>query len=814
MAGTTAASATGLSSGVQNTSLNPTQLNNFRISAVIDRLLIHLYNNSKNHTEFENLCLSLARGIDHAISNFETPNRSHELPSLIKQVCQMKNDNTAMQAALMVLMISIKSACQNGWFSDQDSEELSNLAKKVASNFCSASNFTAEPNPSHPVISAVMSRYYPRLRMGHIFVFLEVKPGFDAYVSDFQITKKKCSPGDKIRLLVVQTDNIETSSCLVTPAKVNFLLDGKGVERRTNLNMDTGPQVPTVVTSLLKYGSNLLQAVGEFNGNYIIIVAFMSEVPNPDSNTLQNCEQHAPATVDADSEVIEGSSRISLNCPISFMRIKTPVKGLSCKHIQCFDFDDYVDMNSRRPSWRCPHCNQHVCFSDIRIDQKMVKILKEVGPNVSDIIFSSDGSWNAVMESDETTEKPEDNTSNSGRDESPQPGDILDLTLTDDPMDVFDASGIVDRKQSLMANAQTTSINPHLANTSDANQSSTHIESDFWAGIYMSTLESFTPTNREVGAFHHNAVATPSAPQTGAPLPQYQLYQVGNSPVISDYGMPSAVPRHITRTASAVQALPAQTPAAPILQRSSSANAASSPCTPNGLSAASQASHAAPNLTTNRASPHQVPPNAYSSLLLPQHTSIQQNSSFPSARPPQQSTGFLDPNQVPNMYRVSNEHQSSTQPTNFRSSRPPSQSPGVIQSMQSLTNLMRPQSHAGVSTQQAHLIASANRAAQMSVGSSRAVPSYPWNSGAQNTPIPTGDQRVTNRATPPPQPVTIVESSADQNWRPTSRMRGALTGQDYEEAFNRLITQPTQQAQAARPISSPTPRPNNVRPNL
>ncbi|XP_042024993.1 E4 SUMO-protein ligase PIAL2-like [Salvia splendens] len=823
MAGKTATPATGLyandgqiggGTAVQITGLTQWDLNNFRISAVIDHLSIHFSSNIKNDKEFENLCLSLSRGIDFCIANNYVPNRLSALPSLIKQMGQIKND-ASTQAAIMVLMISVKSACQNGWFPDQDSAELCNLAKEVASNFCSALDFSTDPNPSHPVISTVMSRFYPRLRMGHIFVFLEIKPGFEAYVSDFQISKKKCAPGDRIRLLVVQMDNIETSSCLVTPAKVNFLLNGKGVERRTNLFVDTGPQVPTVVTRLLKYGSNLLQAVGEFNGNYIIIVAFMSEVPNLDSNTLQDYEQHAPATLDTDSEVIEGSSRISLNCPISLARIKIPVKGISCKHIQCFDLDNFVDMNSRRPSWRCPHCNQHVCFSDIRIDQKMVKILKEVRPNVSDIIVSSDGSWNAAaVGSEEKTEKPENKTLNTGRDESPQPEEILDLTLTDELMDVFDASGSEDRKHFSMANTHSTSINPHLASANDANQIRTLTESDdFWSGVYRSSFgqgtldvrsnaqtvspSASTSNLANVGAFHHNAAATTSAPQIGIPMPQYQQYQLGNSPVISDYGRPSAVSRHITRTASAVQGLPAIS-STPILQRSSSANAASSPFTPNGLSAASQASPATSNLTSNHASSHQVPPGSYSSTL-PQHPSTQ----------------------VPNMYTVSNEHQSFSQPTNFRIPRATSNFSSTLQpSVQPSTNAMRHQSHAGVastqhlnvhrtgvatsSNQQAQWHTTANRTGQMSVGASRAVP---YNSGSHNIPTTIADQRASDRATPPPQPVTTTQDSVDPNWRPPGRMRGALLGQAYEDAMNQYIIQPTQQAQA-RPISNPMALPN------
>lgn len=170
-------------------------------------------------------------------------------------------------------------------------------------------------------------------------------------------------------------------------------------------------------------------------GNYIIIVAFMSMISNPISPTLPNYVPPVAAAPDPDNELTEGPSTTSLNCPIryyfyfyfcfiliqialhlsslinvfkskflflfSFKRIKTPVKGQLCKHrqvsdekgvyvflhrreivitcfriypLQCFDYDNYVDINSRRPSWKCPHCSQSVCFTDIRIDRIMVKV--------------------------------------------------------------------------------------------------------------------------------------------------------------------------------------------------------------------------------------------------------------------------------------------------------------------------------------------------------------------------------------------------------------------------------------------------------
>ncbi|KAI3468680.1 hypothetical protein Pfo_025343 [Paulownia fortunei] len=756
----------------------------------------------------------------------------------------------------MVLMISVKNACQSGWFSDKDSEELRNLAKEIANNFGSVSHFSMEPSCSLSVFSTIMSRFYPRMKMGHMLVFLEVKPGFDAYVSDFQISKKlKSSPGDKIRLFVAQTDSIETSSCLISPAKVNFILNGKGVERRTNLFMDTGPQIPTAVTHLLKYGSNLLQAVGEFNGNYIIAVAIMSEMPNPDSNALQDYEQHAPAIVDSDSEIIEGPSRISLNCPISFSRIKTPVKGHLCKHIQCFDFDNYVDINSRRPSWRCPHCNQHVCFADIRIDQKMVKVLKEVEANVSDIIVSSDGSWNAVMDSDDAIQKPEDKNSDTGDSESPQPVDLLDLTRTDDGMDGVTTYETEDRKISRsvcqsQSITQTMAGNPHIANTDNVNQRIAHVGDDFWSGIYLSTLgqgssnvpsneqiagvfvstsnyvasppvltDSFT-TNGEVEAFNGNALFTTSVPQRETSLPntlQLQQYQFGNPNITNEYDRFPPIPRHVTRTPTAVQALPAQASTSVIQQRSRNSVSA---FIQNGLSADSQASPAESIISnsTFRANPLQV--SQMSSSPFHQY-GIQQNRSFPPVRPPQQNIGLQATSQVPDAQRVLNERQrSSQQMAILRMPRAVSQSPGLIQSsMQSSASFLRPQSHVGVSQdrivrptglvsgQQAPMVAPANRTMQMALDTSRNATSYSMNPDGSTT-ASVGDQRSNVGVASQPVMRTDAYDPAQQNWRPAGRMRGALSGQAYTDALNQYIIRPNQQAQLV--ISNVTSHPDKV----
>lgn len=52
-------------------------------------------------------------------------------------------------------------------------------------------------------------------------------------------------------------------------------------------------------------------------------------------------------------------------------------------------------------------------------------------------------------------------------------------------------------------------------------------------------------------------------------------------------------------------------------------------------------------------------------------------------------------------------------------------------------------------------------------------------------------------------PEDFVESAAAvQEWRPTGRMRGSLSGQAYSAALNHFINQPTQPVQRTRPSTN------------
>ncbi|KAL1221939.1 E4 SUMO-protein ligase PIAL2 [Cardamine amara subsp. amara] len=429
-------------------------VNCFRLASVTQRLRFHIQaGTNSDNKEFQICCISLAKGIDYAIANNDVPKKVEEFPWLLKQVCAHGTD-VYTKTAVMVLMISVKHACQLGWFLDSEAKELIGLTDELRNSFGTSGSSTPDILSPGSTFSQVVEKFYPFVKLGHVLVFLEVKAGFTMVAHDFHISKNMPhSLQEKIRLFVVQTDNIQTSACIVNPPELSLLLNGKGVEKRVNILMDSGPQLPTNITAQLKYGTNLLQVMGNVKGHYIIVIAFTGVVLPPEKPVLKDYLQPQVVESSPDCDIIEGPSRVSLNCPISRRRIKLPVKGQLCKHLQCFDFLNYVHINMRNPSWRCPHCNQPVCYPEICLDQNMVKILKEVEPNAADVIIDAGGTWKVAKKTGEPKEPVreiihdlEDPMSilNSGP-------VVLDLTGDDDDaeMELFSDTKVEDRKPHL-----------------------------------------------------------------------------------------------------------------------------------------------------------------------------------------------------------------------------------------------------------------------------------------------------------------------------------------------------------------------------
>ncbi|WZZ56895.1 hypothetical protein YC2023_057002 [Brassica napus] len=290
------------------------------------------------------------------------------------QVGQCRCDDQT-KGVIMTLMMSVKSACELGWFTQRESQQLLALVDSMLTSFTGSENVPSSPTPNGSVslIPQVMERFYPFLKLGHILVSSEADVESFALAKPFHISKNIVEhsprPRPRVGLFVFRTDDISNSSCIIHPQEVSFSLNGRGVDKRHISSMDSRPQRPTNLYNMLVHGTNLLkQMVERFTCNFELHTSYQCEIKI--NTIIIHVKLGSYADLDIHNRVScdipkEGPSRISLSCPISRKRIILPVKGHGCKHLQ---------------------------------------ILEEVGSNVTDVAISPDGSWKVVTENDENVE--------------------------------------------------------------------------------------------------------------------------------------------------------------------------------------------------------------------------------------------------------------------------------------------------------------------------------------------------------------------------------------------------------------------------
>ena len=104
-----------------------------------------------------------------------------------------------------------------------------------------------------------------------------------------------------------------------------------------------------------------------------------------------------------DDDIESGAEIVSLKDPITMGRITIPARGKSCNHIQCFDAETFMVMNSNLTEPRaamygmrypeCPVCYSKLPISDMIIDGYFKEILDTTSTECEQIQVESDGKW-------------------------------------------------------------------------------------------------------------------------------------------------------------------------------------------------------------------------------------------------------------------------------------------------------------------------------------------------------------------------------------------------------------------------------------
>ncbi|KAJ7169827.1 PINIT domain-containing protein [Mycena filopes] len=94
-----------------------------------------------------------------------------------------------------------------------------------------------------------------------------------------------------------------------------------------------------------------------------------------------------------DEDIVAGPQKMSLKCPLSYMRVNTPCRSRKCTHSQCFDATSWYSVMEQTTTWLCPVCERTLDCKDLIIDGYFDEILKQSPESVEDVIVEADGEW-------------------------------------------------------------------------------------------------------------------------------------------------------------------------------------------------------------------------------------------------------------------------------------------------------------------------------------------------------------------------------------------------------------------------------------
>ncbi|KAF7310866.1 MIZ zinc finger protein [Mycena chlorophos] len=94
-----------------------------------------------------------------------------------------------------------------------------------------------------------------------------------------------------------------------------------------------------------------------------------------------------------DDDIVAGSQKMSLKCPLSYMRVTTPCRSRKCPHSQCFDATSWFTVMEQTTTWLCPVCERILDPADLIVDGYFDEILKSSPDSVEDVIVEADGEW-------------------------------------------------------------------------------------------------------------------------------------------------------------------------------------------------------------------------------------------------------------------------------------------------------------------------------------------------------------------------------------------------------------------------------------
>ncbi|KAI0094836.1 PINIT domain-containing protein [Irpex rosettiformis] len=97
-----------------------------------------------------------------------------------------------------------------------------------------------------------------------------------------------------------------------------------------------------------------------------------------------------------DDDIIAGHQKMTLKCPLSYVRITTPCRSIKCVHSQCFDALSWFSVMEQTTTWLCPVCEKVLNSEELIVDGYFDSILRATSEDVEDVIVEPDGQWHTA----------------------------------------------------------------------------------------------------------------------------------------------------------------------------------------------------------------------------------------------------------------------------------------------------------------------------------------------------------------------------------------------------------------------------------
>ncbi|AET40209.1 SUMO ligase NFI1 Ecym_5460 [Eremothecium cymbalariae DBVPG len=188
---------------------------------------------------------------------------------------------------------------------------------------------------------------------------------------------------------------------------------------------------------------NYLQLVYAFTKEDYLVYLYIVTMNNSEK-ILQGVSSHPkivkPATLayikkllneEEDDDLMTTSTVMTLQCPISYSRMKYPVKSIHCDHLQCFDAMSFILSQMQIPTAQCPVCQKSIEIKDLAICEFVNDIIKASDEDIEQVEIHQDGSWTVNIEELDAQQNPPKVAETEGQTDM-KDEDIDEVILEDD----------------------------------------------------------------------------------------------------------------------------------------------------------------------------------------------------------------------------------------------------------------------------------------------------------------------------------------------------------------------------------------------